>query len=285
MVNIPEYDRWLAAQPHGIVAHYPLMTDKDPAGRLALAEYNYQRLTRQPLYEIYSGDRRRTREDAIRLLSRDLDSPSSLGLLAAEGVRYVAVHRDVYRELGETPPRGHTGLRLLRTFGPVRVYRLDADPVDVTATLESQRAAIADLWGLKRLTVAFGRGFYPPERYEAYARSFQWMIQSGAIWITNPEPNPVVTWLEGVGFSNGINRSIGLVDAAGHTIASQDVATSLTDVKLGPFVVPPGTTGYTLGASPGPARLGGDDDRTTSVFLSQLGARRVPDLSHSLREP
>ena len=64
----PDYDRWLATQPRGIVAHYPMPTDKREARLLAGNEITFQPLTGQPLYTIFGAGTGGTREDGIRIL-------------------------------------------------------------------------------------------------------------------------------------------------------------------------------------------------------------------------
>ena len=280
----PAYDAWLARQPKGIAAHYPMMTDQRQADELAASELYYQRFTHQPLYEIYGPSRRGTREDAIRLVSRYVDAPDSLGVLAAEGVRYVVIHDDVYRAEDQSPPTLASGVELLRTFGPVRIYRLTAKPVDLTSYLNEQASTIADLFGLLRPSVTFGGGFYPPESYQTYTIPFRWMGQSGQMEIENTESAPVRIWLAGVWLQQR-RRRVGSSwwTRPGRTVASAGVPTSAAAVRLGPITVPAGTSRFTLQASPGPAPLGPGDPRVASVFLSNMQSVREPDLTHSLR--
>jgi len=287
--SAPAYDRWLARQPSGIVAHYPLMTDQRPAELLAASELYYQRFTLQPLYEIYGSERRGTREDAIRLVSRYVDTPNSLRVLAAEGVRYVVIHADVYRDQGQVPPRLRNGVRPLRSFGPVHVYRLTAKPINLDRYLNAQKAAIDDLFGIARPAVSFTGGFYPPETYAKYPTPFQWMRETGDLEVKNGADLPVKIWLEGLGFSNGdygrgITRRLDLSDRDGSVVASATLPPSLVKIRLGPIIVPPGTSSFTLRASFRPAPLGPGDPRVASVFLSNLRASPpAPDLSRSLR--
>jgi len=280
----PAYDAWLARQPAGIAAHYPMMTGQPQAEVLAGAESYYQRFTLQPLYEIIGTARRRTREDAIRLQSGYLDAPTTPGLLAAEGVRYVVVHDDVYRAQGQAPPNLGGGVRLLKTFGPVRVYRLTATPIDLENRLKEQATQIADQFGLARPSVSYVEGFYPPEAYEGFATPFRWMRQSGQLDVRNEDSEPIRAWLEGFGFSNGVMRRLDLVDPAGRKVVSVDVPSFMAPIRIGPFDVPRGTTRFTLEASPGPASLGPGDPRVASVFLT-LRAGRQPDLTRTLRKP
>lgn len=136
----PVYDRWLSVQPRGIVAHYPLRADQVPAVELIGREIYYQMFHRQPLYNIVGPGTEGTREDAIRIMSGSITDPKTPGILAAEGVRYLLVHDDIYRAQGEEPPVAAEGFRLIRTFPGVRVFglRQDVQPVDLDALLEQQ---------------------------------------------------------------------------------------------------------------------------------------------------
>lgn len=283
----PAYDAWLARQPPGIVAHYPMMSGTQPAEKLAAAELYYQRFTHQPLFEIYGAGRRGTREDAIRGLSRYFDSPAVLRVLAAEKVRYVVIHDDVYRAQAQNPPSLGAGARLLRTFRHVRVYRVTAKPIDLARYLQSQSARIADQFGLVRPSVELRAGFYPPEVYERYNTRFQWMKHEGTVVVTNDQDIPLRTWLEGYGFSNGdfgkeLERRLDLVDESGHAVATVTLPPYLVRVRLGPIVVPPGRSHFTLRSSFRPTSLGPGDSRVGSVFLSDLRATREPDLTRTL---
>ena len=136
----PIYDRWLSEQPRGIVAHYPLRADQVPAVELIGREIYYQMFHGQPLYNIVGPGAEGTREGAIRSMSRSITDPKTPGILAAEGVRYVLVHDDIYLAQGEAPPAAAEGFRLIRTFPGVRAFGLqqDVQPVDLDALLEQQ---------------------------------------------------------------------------------------------------------------------------------------------------
>ena len=100
----PAHDAWLATQPRGIVAHYPMMTDRVPAEKLVA-----RRCTT-------SGSRGgRTSRCTRRSESRPARmrfgcwhatsaAPGAPGILAAEGVRYVVIHDDVSASRGNALP-------------------------------------------------------------------------------------------------------------------------------------------------------------------------------------
>jgi hypothetical protein len=157
-------DRWLLQQPAGIVANYPMPTDKVQALELALEEQFLQRFHAHPLFTLISGGTGGTREHAIRIVTRYVTTPETPGILAAEGVKYVFLHDDVYRKQGEEPPPVPEGFRLAGRFGGVRLLELEHDvaPVDVDAVLEQQAAAIAAVQGLANPHVELGAGLSTP---------------------------------------------------------------------------------------------------------------------------
>ena len=140
LVEFPRLRPLALSQPRGIVAHYPLRADQVPAVELIGREIYYQMFHRQPLYNIVGPGTEGTREDAIRIMSGSITDPKTPGILAAEGVRYLLVHDDIYRAQGEEPPVAAEGFRLIRTFPGVRVFglRQDVQPVDLDALLEQQ---------------------------------------------------------------------------------------------------------------------------------------------------
>jgi hypothetical protein len=280
----PDYDRWLATQPKGIVAHYPMPTDKREALLLAGNEITFQPLTGQPLFTIFGAGTGGTREDGIRILSRHLGDPLTPGILAAEKVRYVVVHGEVYRAQGESVPEIPSSLARLKMFGDVGVYRLRAEPADIDAELERNAATVAQLQGLVPSPVQPTKsGFNDPEEFRP-GEQWRWMTQAGQIEITNANAMEGRFRLEGLAFSSESPRRLELVDESGRVLASTEVPQYMVPLKLGPFRLPRGDTTLSLRASPGPRRLGGADPRLGSVFLSPLQAVPLPDYSNSLRD-
>ena len=285
MDELPAHDVWLAQQPRGIVAHYPMMTDRLPSEKLAARELYYERFVRQPLFEIYGVARTGTREDAIRLLARDLSGPGVPGILAAEGVRYIVVHDDVYRAQDQTPPAARRAMHLLRRFGPVRIFRLDARPIDLDRVLARYTVEVAELWGLGALPVVrTSDGFRAGERYFKYPGKWRWMTQGAILLVTNNQMGPVTIRIEGLAFANVEKRRLELRDANGRTLATTIVPGYLKKVRLGPLRLPPGTFRFTLAASPGPAPLGPGDARDGTIFFSPLRGPQLADYSKTLRD-
>ena len=279
----PAHDRWLATQPRGVVAHYPMMTDQRPAETLAARELYYERFTRQPLFEIYGTARVKTREDAIRLLSRYVTRPETPRILAAEGVRYVVLHDDVYRAQGSPPPEAPPELRFRKRFGPVRIFQLDARPLNLDRLLAKDDEEISLLWGLEPLLVRMSNdGFNAGERYLDYPGVWRWMSQGGTLLIKNHEDMPATVTIEGSAFASGTPRRVEARDEDGTILASTSVPIVLSEFRLGPFDVPAGTSRITLAATPGPTPFGDKRHRFGSIFLSPLRAPQVPDYTKRL---
>ena len=132
---------WLKQQPRGIVAHYPLPTDKAPALDLVAQTYYLQRLHEHPMFSIFGSGSGGTREEAIRLVSRYIDDPVTPGVLKAEGVNYILVHDDVYRQEGKEPPPVPPSFEHVATFGNVRALRLadGVQPADLPGAPGAER--------------------------------------------------------------------------------------------------------------------------------------------------
>ncbi len=278
------HDRWLAAQPRGIVAHYPMITDRAPAEQLAIREMYYQRFTGQPNFELYSSQRPGTREDAIRLLARYVTDRKAPGILAAEGVRYVVVHDDVYRLQDERRPRLGRRFKLLERFGDVRIYALRAKPANLDLLLERNADVLAPLLGIETPTLRTDAGFHASEPYLDYSGRWRWMSQSGKLVVDNPNVEATRVRIEGFAFSNLIERRVELIDEDRRVLAATSVPTPLVEFSLGDFVLPPGTSRLSLAARPGPRPLGGKDKRSASIFISPLTVTPLADYSASLRE-
>jgi hypothetical protein len=145
------YSEWIERQPPGIVANYPLPTDNPAALTLLSETFFQQTYNEHPQFMLFGSGYGGTREDAIRILARYIDDPSTPGMLKANGVKYVLLHDDVYRAAGAQPPPVPAGFHLIdRIPGNVRALAIDADvqPADIDATLERNAAAIAAVQGI-----------------------------------------------------------------------------------------------------------------------------------------
>ena len=149
----PGWVAWLARAPRGIVATYPVTIYGQPAVELNLADYWYQRIDGQPRFAYVNLGplAGRTRANSIRLLARDVTKPLTPRVLATEGVRYVVLHDDVYRALGQSPPRVDPAhYRLLTRFPSVRIYSVRAPSVNLTAALKAHHRELARLEGVSK---------------------------------------------------------------------------------------------------------------------------------------
>jgi hypothetical protein len=147
----PDWVAWLARAPRGIVATYPVSLYGQPAVQLVQEDYWYQRVDRQPRFAYVNlgplGGR--TRANSIRLLARRVADPLAPHVLASEGVRYVVLHDDVYRALGQATPRlDPREYSLLKRFPNVRIYSVHASPANLGAALKAHRREIDRLEGV-----------------------------------------------------------------------------------------------------------------------------------------
>ena len=294
---LPSYDRWLSRQPRGIVAHYPMPMDKAPALHLAHTEITFQPISRQPLYTIFSAGTGGTREDGIRILSRRVNNPNTPGILAAENVRYVVLHDDVYRAQGEKPPKLQTrcapaGLHVRsRRSGPVRIFELRAKPVDVDAALERNAETIAPLQGLLPASLEFtDRGFNDPEEYRP-GELWRWVTQAGQLRLRNPNAAPARFVIKGLSFSNRIPRHVQLTSDSGQVLAERPTFRRTWSRSSSALSRSPrGESLVALRVSPRPIRLARPgigsrhkDKRVGSIYVSPLRVAILPDFSNSLR--
>jgi hypothetical protein len=145
------YSQWIERQPEGIVANYPLPTDNPAALRLLSETFFQQTYNETPQFALFGSGYGGTREDAIRIVSRYVTDPETPSMLKANGVKYVLLHDDVYREAGDEPPPIPAGFHLIdRIPGNVRALAIDDDvqPAEIDATLERNAAAIAAVQGI-----------------------------------------------------------------------------------------------------------------------------------------
>jgi len=238
---VPPWAQWLKRQPPGAVANYPLPTDKAPARDLVGNAYFLQTTTAHPNFAYFGSGSSDTREDAIRILVRYVDSPFTPSVLKAEDIRYVLLHDDVYRDQGEQPPTVPPGFHLVRTLpGPVRVLELDptVKPADLSAVLEQNAAAIAQVQGLPTptLTVAGGTPFEGSARVR-----LAWAAAA---------PLRRVTVVLHAQSADG-PRTLELSGPDGTVYGTWQIGTGDTQVSFGPLPLPPGTSAdFTLKSDP-----------------------------------
>jgi hypothetical protein len=150
-LSTPPWATWIRAQPAGIVANYPMPTDKPQAANLLVETFFQQIHSQHPQFMLFGSGTGGTREDAIRLLTRYVTDPLTPGILKAEGVKYVLLHDDVYRADGEQPPGIPAGFHLVAKLpGDVRAVAIDGtvQAADLPVVLAQNAAQIALVQGL-----------------------------------------------------------------------------------------------------------------------------------------
>jgi hypothetical protein len=257
---LPGWVTWLRSHPGGIVATYPWVSFGE--------EFN-----KDMWYQVYDGHPRFVSEDptgpdgAIRLLARDFWRPITARVLAAEGVRYVVVHEDA-----GGPARTESGqYALVEQSGGVRIYRVDAKPIDLTRALRANAVELASLQGLQSV-FSYVSGFNTAEQFNG--QTSRWMIQDGELEVNSNQPAQIT--LRGSAFSNSRPRLLMLEAPSGQVLARQTIPASAVEIRFGPFLVPSGTTRLRLVAQPGPAQLGAGDPRQASVFIEPLAMTALP---------
>lgn len=279
----PPWDAWLAKAPPGIVAQYPMPLDDDPSRLLANREQYYQRFHEHPLYVTTVTGGVQSREGAIRLLSRNLTDADTASVLAAEHVRYIVVHDDVYRAAGHEPPHLGAPYRQVARFGPVHVYVLGkTQPADVNALIRQQSNLLAQLQNLATVQGTLGDGWYPGEHYSGAGSPdelWHWMNQNGEVTFDIPDQVGVTYTLTALGFSSMTPRALDLIGSDGKVAAETTVPTNLGTIDLGPIALSPGTHRFRLYVNPLPAPLGGSDTRVASVFFSPIELQPLPLLT------
>jgi hypothetical protein len=244
------YSTWLARQPKGIVAHYPLPTDSEPAIKLAGRTFYQQTYNGHPQFTVFGSGYGGTREEGIRILARYVDDPLTPGILRAEGVKYILLHDDVYREQGQAPPRVPSGFHLVaRIDGHVRALELndDVQPADLPNVLEQNAASIAATESL-RAPVLKLHGFSAPRRV---GDSAGWRTVDGEGTIDFESRDDRLR--RAVVYANLVSdtpRTLQLVDDSGAVVAQQPVGRRGAIVNLGPVRLGAGTTSFTVRTEP-----------------------------------
>jgi hypothetical protein len=243
----PAWATWVRAQPPGIVANYPMPTDKPQALTLLAETYFDQIYSHHPQFMLFGSGYGGTREDAIRILSRYVTDPVTPGILKAEHVRYVLLHDDVYREQGDVPPGIPAGFHLVgRLPGNVRVLELNADvkPVDLTSLLAQDAASIALVQGLPAPTWTAAGGL------KAGSDGSLTLHGDGALALRWPSSS--LTRLQFLIHADAIDqpRTLQLLDADGQVAGSASIGIGDTGVVLGPVDVSGTSASFTLHAEP-----------------------------------
>ena len=236
----PAYDRRPAHEPPGIVAHYPLPTDQPAATQLGAQEIYYQMFAKHPLFNLFGAGTLHTREDDIRILARYITDPNTPSILAAEHVRYVVVHDDVYREEHEPPPVISSDFRLIKRFPNVRIYVLASSvkPANLSQLLEQNAVEIALPEGLQAPSTTYD-GFSSPNGQGARA------FRDGAILgFDNRDPALKRLQLVVNVQSAGAPHTLELVAPTGQIVGQGTVGMGNTQITFGPFSLAAGKSVY-----------------------------------------
>jgi hypothetical protein len=271
----PGWVTWLAHAPRGIVATYPMPMNGSQTDKLDALDLWYQQVYADPRFSISEMDpvEIQSRDQAIRFLAEDLESPLTPRVLATEGVRYVVVHDDVYNASGQPAPVLDPRFFTQLARPGARIFSVHAPDVNIARALRQNESTIAALERLQPPSLEVISGAYAPEPFNG--DEGRWMHGDTVIQLHNAQP-PMTMRLTGLAFSNGGPRVLEVEDGSGRVLASQTIPTYAVPLALGVLPDPSGTSRLTLTTAPGPAPLGGDDPRTGSVFLDGLGAEPLP---------
>lgn len=270
----PPFVRWLEKQPPGIAVHYPLPTDQEPAIHLGERVVFYQSFHGHPIYNIFGSGIGDTREDGIRILSRYVTDPLTPGILAAEGVRYVFLHDDVYRTQAEDPPTPGPEFTLAARFKNVRAYRLkpDVPPADLGSLLEQNAAGIAAVQGLESPALQYSEGFSTPSAGHG-SRRFR---GEGVIQLAHEDPNLKRIQLI-LRAQTDETITLQIIRDDGSLAAQASLPPGDAQVTVGPFALPYGRSRYLVRAVTA-------SGATKLLRLSPIVVQPLADFSISLRD-
>jgi hypothetical protein len=271
----PAYDEWLADHPGGSVAFYPPYGGQanGSGGPLFTQEYFFQQVHRHPLFE--NGSTVKSRSWAIRALTGYLDQPSTPGILAAEHVRYIVVVDSAYRADGVKPVIPSASYRQVAESDGARIFTIKAPAVDLTEALRDGGTTIAGAMGYEPPAATYAGGGYSQPALQPDGKEWRWLRQDGEISVESNAETPVR--LDLLAASATVPRTLTLTDARRHTLGTASVGTEQSEIVLGPFTIPKGTSHLFLHAAPGPTRLSAKDPRLGSIFLSPVALQPYVD--------
>ena len=260
------YSSWIEKQPPGIVANYPMPTD-NPAALHLLAETYFQQIyNKKPEFMLFGSGYGGTREDGIRIVTRYVTDPNTPAMLKAEGVRYVLLHDDVYREAGEEPPPVPPGFRLVsRIPGNVRALVLDpsVQPANIEEMLEQNAVAIAATQGLETPTLSF----------DGFQNESKTIEGSGTVQLSWDDPRLRRVNLTVMATSEGTPRKLQLVDEEGKVAGEWEIGTQMTQVTFQPLKVDGTSASYVLRTEP-----------SGRIDFDSIAAQPLADFSVSIRD-
>jgi hypothetical protein len=225
--------------------------------RLLANTYYQQIFNKHPQFALFGSGYGGTREEGIRILARYASDANTAGVLKAEGVRYVLLHDDVYREEGTEPPAEPPGLTLVaRLAGNVRAFVIAPEvvPADLPKLLDLNAATIGAAQTLRAPSLQLS-GFSDPVVHRA--PGWQRLEGEGTIVLRSSDLRVRRGQLVFETVAEGVPRTLQLVDGSGVVVRQVTVEVTPTNVLLGAFEMPRQTTTFTLRADPaGPIEIG-----------------------------
>jgi hypothetical protein len=282
----PTWVSWLASHPHGIVANYPIANNFNHV-TMGLEDYWYQKFDHDPAFEILGARYYlfRTPAPSARLLAEQIRSPLTLRILAAEKVRYVVIHDDVYRAMGNRPPVPNPQLKLLARLGSIRIYAVPKLGGNVRTILRANQLLIAERQELTppKITIVSGFGHLEPHDGSIGRR----LAGEGKLDVkeTSPKTVPPVKELRltGIAANDGPPLLLRVEDSHGKVLARQAIQRGLVRLQTGPIDVPGGTKfRLTLVPALPTDPIRGTSSATSGLYVSHLKLVPLPDFVRDL---
>lgn len=270
-VNADPVTRWLRGHPGGAVASYPMQLGtrgQSAFGSYFWASYYGQIFHHHPFFDIPATGIVPSYDGVVPLLADDPGNPGTPALLRAEGVRWVVVHPDVYRAMGQPAPVPAEGLRPVATPAHARIYEVTARPADVPGTVQANEAVLAHRIGYGDPKLTFASGFYSREKFGRY-RSARWLKDVGVVDVQPAVTLPYLRYRLTIdAFSNSVARRL-QVSQSGRPIASFFVPTHEVQLSL-LLRLSHSPTELELRASPPAQLLPPAGPRITSIYIESF---------------
>jgi hypothetical protein len=267
---------WLRDHPGGIIATYPMQpgtSDRAAWDSLYWSSYYLQVYHHHPVFDVPRATPAGTVNAVAAMLVSDLSAPATPSILRAEGVRYVVVHHDVYRETSQTDPLIRSGLATVARFGDVQVLRVTAAPSNLRKVIASRETFLARAIAIGNPQLSYGRGFYSAEHYGGFQNA-RWLNQAGALVVKPAVARSYIRYeLEIHAFSNSVPRQLTLYDGS-RLVASFNVPVHDAVFRTN-LVLPERNVELVFHTDPGPARLGSNDPRVASVYFESVSLTPV----------
>jgi hypothetical protein len=250
----PQYVRWLARHPGGIVADYP--RPGSPDLHWEWKDAFAQTFHHHALWQTTSTSSVAQDVGGERHAAADLSAKVVPDILADSGVRWVVVHADHYRLTHTAVPK------VAARCGLVQVASFSAPSIEIYRV--SKRSA--------RGWIVPGLGFYSIANDKLWPESagFTWIGDTATFTVYWPISDQVLVSAPTV--SLGSPRQLRILNDAGSKLGEWEIGTSETTFSI-PLNVQPGLNRFTVTATP-PARIRGyGDGRRVSVAMRPLQVR------------